>query len=117
MSANPAPLDLSVLDELKDILEEGLTELLEEYLNSAPSQLQALEKEVEKNNLSGIATLSHSLKGSSGNLGIAGMYQLCLALEQEAKSGQLDDAKERMTAISEAFEQAKEELGRYMADI
>lgn len=117
MTVNTTALDMNVLGELKELLDEGLDELLEEYLADAPSQVEQLQKAVDCNDISEITMISHSLKGSSGNLGIAGMYQLCLVLEQEAKTGQLDDAKEHMAAISEAFEQAKDEIKRYMANI
>jgi HPt (histidine-containing phosphotransfer) domain-containing protein len=107
-------LDMSTLRELREMLDEGLDELLTEYLDDTASQLENLHHAVAGADHAAIASISHALKGSSGNLGVRGISTLCHALEQEAKSGAVADAAASLQAIEAAFETAKEELAAFM---
>ena len=115
MSGSEESLDLATLDELKEMLEEGLEELLNAYLDDTPKQLSSLRSAVGSNDAQAINSVAHALKGSSGNLGIRGMYQLCAVLEQEAKVGVMADAAASLATIEAEFEKAKDALATYMA--
>lgn len=115
MSGNDTPLDMGTLNELREMLEEGLDELLNEYLGDTSSQLVKLQAAVGSADIAAIASVSHTLKGSSGSLGVSRVYALCQELEQEANSGAIADAAASLAAIEVAFEVAKEELTAYMA--
>ena len=108
-------LNLTTLNELKEMLEEGLDELLDEYLIDTPSQLAQLREAVEAGDINAIASVAHTLKGSSGNLGINAVYLLCQELEQEAKAGELCDGAGNVAAIEAAFSQAKDDLAVFKA--
>lgn len=110
-----ASLDMSTLDELREMLEEGLDELLTEYLADTQHQLTQLRQVADSNNMAAIATISHTLKGSSGNLGVSSMYALCQVLEQEAKCGVVADMAASLGALEDAFNKAKKELAVFMA--
>ena len=114
MSGTENSLDLAVLNELKDILEEGLEELLEEYLEDTPRQLSLLRAAVDAGDVSEIGTVAHTLKGSSGNLGISALYLLCAALEQEAKEGAVIDASASLAALEVEFDKVKLALVSFM---
>ena len=109
-------IDLMVLAELGEILEEGLNELLEEYLLDIPEQLQLLHAAIERNDVNAVTSISHSVKGSSGNLGITGLAQLCSNLEVEARSGGNIDFKAALADIETEFEMAKTAIEQYMAN-
>ena len=115
MSGSEESLDLATLNELKELLEEGLEELLEEYLADTSRQLSSLRAAVEGDDVPAINLIAHTLKGSSGNLGIRGVYQLFAALEQEARSGAVVDAAASLQAIEGEFQNAKRALATYMA--
>ncbi len=115
MGETMTSLNLTTLNELKEILEEGLDELLDEYLNDTPSQLAKLREAVEAGNTDTIAMVAHTLKGSSGNLGIHAVYLLCQDLEQEAKTGNVSDGAASLATIEEAFSLAKEDLAVFKA--
>ena len=108
-------LNLMTLNELKEMLEEGLDELLDEYLLDTPSQLEQLKVAVEAGDITAIASVAHTLKGSSGNLGVSGVSELCQQLEQEARGGAVTNGSGALEAIAAAFEQAKSELAEYRA--
>ena len=115
MSDGDNTLNLTTLNELKELLEEGLEELLDEYLDDTPKQLSQLHSAVVKNDLVAIDSIAHTLKGSSGNLGVHSVYQLCAVLEQEAKGGVVADAAASFATIEAEFEKAKVALADFMA--
>ncbi len=116
MSDSDNTLNLTTLNELKELLEEGLDELLEEYLDDTPNQLAQLREAVAANDVVAIDSIAHTLKGSSGNLGVHGVYQLCAALEQEAKEGVVADAAASLATIEAEFEKAKLALAGFMTE-
>ncbi len=102
-----APLNAETVNELRDILEEGLDELFEEYLADTPSQLQQMRAAAEDDDAAALTSVAHTLKGSSGNLGVAVVYELCRQLEERARAADIGDAAERVAAIEEAFTVAR----------
>lgn len=114
MSGSENSLDLSTLNELREMLEDGLDELLAEYLDDVPRQLAKLRDAVAVNDLTAVAAIAHTLKGSSGNLGISRLYQICSALEQEANSGEVADASAMLRVIESEYTQVKLQLAVFM---
>ena len=108
-------LDLNTLNDLRDMLEEGLDELLQEYLADSPNQLMKLRAAVDSNDVPEIATVAHTLKGSSGNLGVSQLYQLCATLEQQARGGDVADPAAAFATIEAEFDRAKQALEIFMA--
>jgi HPt (histidine-containing phosphotransfer) domain-containing protein len=47
---------------------------------------------------------AHSLKSSSQNIGATGLADSCRSLEEEARSGSVPDARERVTDIATAYD-------------
>jgi HPt (histidine-containing phosphotransfer) domain-containing protein len=115
MNDHDTALDLATLGELGEILGEGLNELLAAYLHDAQPQLEKLRHAVASGDNRAIVAISHSLQGSSGNLGVRGVSALCQALEQEARHGTLTDAVASLHGIEQAFARAKEGLTTFMA--
>lgn len=114
MSDGDGVLDLVALDELRDILEEGLDELIDEYFDDTRQQLLSLRSAVDTGDLDAINSISHTLKGSSGNLGISSVYEICAVLEQEAKAGVMVDAKVSLRTLETTFDKAKSALRCYL---
>lgn len=115
MCDNDTPLDIGTLSELRSMLEEELDELLIEYLHDTRSQLTELHQAVANGDSAALVSISHTLKGSSGNLGVSNVYLLCQALEQEAQSGSVVDAVASLKAIEAAYERAKQALETFIA--
>ncbi len=106
MSAD-APLNAETVNELREILEEGLDELFEEYLADTPKQLEQMRGAAEGGDAAALTSIAHTLKGSSGNLGVAVVYELCRQLEERARAADTGDAAERVAAIESAFAEAR----------
>lgn len=79
-----ATLNLATINELTDILDDGVYDLFEEYLRNTEQLLKQLDTAGRQGDIEGVQRIAHTLKGSSGNLGIANVYRLSEALERAA---------------------------------
>ncbi|MET0066380.1 MAG: ATP-binding protein [Candidatus Thiodiazotropha sp.] len=83
-------IDRNVLEELYEIMEEDFVSVLESYLKSAPSLMQAIRDSVKSGDMDGLVKSAHPLKSSSANVGA--MELSILARELEFKGRQNDTA-------------------------
>jgi len=86
-------LDMSAIDALRDLRDDGdddlLAELIDLFLADAPQRMMALAAAIGGEDWDGVASWAHSLKGSCGSLGAMHMAELCTRLES---MGRLADA-------------------------
>src|ERR1700730_15281911 len=79
-------VDLSVLTNFDDAQLDGepdlIVELIDLYLEEASKLLAVMREAVSKKDALPIKQAAHSLRGSSGNLGILQMALMCRELEQ-----------------------------------
>jgi two-component system, sensor histidine kinase and response regulator len=109
-------IDLSVLESFREIQEEGrpdlVNELIELYLNDSRSRLVQMRATLNKQDATGLQRTAHSLKGSSGNLGVFGMAALCLELEKTLNHKGLDAVPGIVTRLEEEFRCVEQALAR-----
>ncbi len=114
LNEEAASLDESVLAALRELQEEGepdiLEELIELFLEDAPSQIAALGESVEAGNAHAVERIAHTLKGSSGNMGAARMTAICSELEDVGASSALYRAPELVKRLEEEFERVRATL-------
>jgi HPt (histidine-containing phosphotransfer) domain-containing protein len=79
---NDPHVDRDVLDTLREVMEEGYTELLETFLADSENRLDELRDGTSAKALSDVA---HSFKGSASNMGAIRLAALCQDLESNAK--------------------------------
>ena len=100
-------LDESVLADLRELQEEGepdiLEELIELYLEDAPSQIAALGEAVEAGEAHDVERIAHTLKGSSGNMGATRMAAICSEIEDVGASSALHKTPELLKQLEEEF--------------
>jgi len=82
--------DVEIASTLSELSNEGgeslITELYDLYSKSSPVILLAIENAFHKKDASGIQKQAHSLKSSSGSLGLLQMQERCEFLEKNANS-------------------------------
>ena len=62
-----------------------------------------------------VARAAHGIKGSAGNIGANAVYRLATELDERARTGNLDGARERVDAIDAAYARVAEEVRAYRA--
>lgn len=75
-------VDRDVLGVLREVMEDGYSELLETFLADSESRMRELQGTTSAEVLSEMA---HSLKGSASNMGAVRLAKLCQDLEANAK--------------------------------
>ncbi|RPI02410.1 MAG: Hpt domain-containing protein [Ignavibacteriae bacterium] len=92
---------------------EFVIELIDIYLNETPKQIQAIHAAVTAKNSSALMISSHTLKGSSLNLGAKQLGALCLKLEELGRAGKTLPENINTEGVAEEFENVKKLLLEY----
>ncbi len=100
--------------ELREALDEdGLRELERVFLDHAPDQMRAI---ADTRDPAQLATLAHSLKGGSANLGLTAVRAAALALEQAARAqAPAAELDRRVADLADRFAQTVAALERNSA--
>lgn len=108
------PIDRQVLDTLAGMQPPGdedfVASVIRTYLDTASESRQHLLEAIAAGDAARIASVAHSLKSSSGNLGAIPLADLCLKLEQMGRSKNLDE-------VSGTHEQFEHEVERVFAEL
>ncbi len=83
-------LDTQLLEELKMVMEDEFTALMETFLSESARQFAEAQGAWQSSDLDALRRHAHSLKGSSGNVGAVGLQALCADLEHSARDGVVD---------------------------
>jgi HPt (histidine-containing phosphotransfer) domain-containing protein len=102
-----AGLDPKALNNLLSVLGgefSYLEELIDSFLEEAPTLLAEMEQYVKSGDTEGTRRLAHSLKSNGMDFGAQEFAQLCKELEMLWKSGALDGAGELAAKIMAEYE-------------
>ncbi len=101
---NDPIINESVLDTLKDIMEEEFAGLLDSYLEDAPSLLNDMKESAKEANLEIIVRAAHTLKSSSSNLGASLLAGVAFEIEKKGKEKKLTEATALIPQVEKALE-------------
>lgn len=86
-------IDQKVIDELKELLDhDQLLDVTKLFVEHVEEKLEQFQKAVKQNNLTDIESISHSMKGSSANMGAILMSQICNEIMESTQAGNLSDS-------------------------
>lgn len=106
-------VDLAVLATYDDAQMEGepdfVVELIEIYLNEVPRLFDSIRKAITTNDRTTLRRSAHSLRGSSGNLGVLQMATIAGELEH-LENNSTTSAAELLRSLEDEFERVKEIL-------
>jgi len=97
-------IDLNALAELKEVMEDEFSILLETYLNDSLDRIEQLKVALAKGDADGFSRAAHSFKGSSNNLGVTLLAQYCQEAESASKAGDLSQGQAQIDKIENEFE-------------
>ena len=108
------PVDLALLATYDDAQMEGepdfVIELIEIYLNEVPRLFDTIRKAIANNDRTTLRRAAHSLRGSSGNLGVLQMASIAGELEHLENNSTSAVAAELLRSLKAEFERVKEIL-------
>jgi HPt (histidine-containing phosphotransfer) domain-containing protein len=111
-------LSLSRLESLlADVGDESpviFRRLLEIFSREAPERLREIREAVSAGNSFDLLQASHSLKSSSGNLGVERLRRICAFLEERAKREQMQDLEPWCDRIEEVYREGQKALADWI---
>jgi len=97
-------IDFEVVGQLRmRIGQEGVNELLEMMLEHIPQHLAGLHEAVQNGDRKAMCAISHTLKSSSGTLGLTALFDQCKALSEVSHQMPIIEAKYRVDTIEDVY--------------
>ena len=103
------------LDMLKEVIGDDLKEILQTFLDTAPTTVEQIQQAAASGSAEDLRLHSHTLKGSSSNVGATHLSKLSLVVENRAKMGEIASAAEEISQITVEMDKVVEYLHSYMA--
>jgi len=103
-------VDADVLQGLRQIMEDGFTELVELFLRESAAQHEQLQRLWIAGERETIVALAHSLKGSCANMGANGCAGIAAEVEKLAQHERWDDVPSLLSALEQEMKFAHGEL-------
>jgi signal transduction histidine kinase/CheY-like chemotaxis protein len=102
-------IDQALVDELKRLLDaEQLLDVTSLFFEHAEKRITQLRKAVKQNNIKEVDSISHSLKGSSANMGAIQLAKISNDIMESTKSGSLPDiTNDRVESLEKEFKIVK----------
>jgi len=84
---------------------ELLDELLNIFKDSFQTDLKLVEEGVAENSSEKVSSAAHSIKGAAASLGILGINEVALTIEEDARSGSIDNARKNLPVLHELLQE------------
>lgn len=86
MLSLPHALNVEIIDDLQDILGDGYDAMVQEQINQAKLYLSEIGAHASSGDAKEMSGKAHSLKGSTGQVGLQGIHHLAAELERSANA-------------------------------
>ena len=113
--ANDIPrLDEEKIHELKDILGDEVRDIIDEFLRAVPNSFETIAASVIPRDAEKIFVEAHTLKSSSGNIGLARFCRLCAILEEQARNNQIIELEAQLKLLNDELSAGVDALNSMM---
>lgn len=107
-------LDEQHFNELRELMADDFSTLIEAYLRDSSERLQLLTQACAAQDLLAAKRQAHSLKGSSSNVGAAALADYCQRLEQLARGGDLAAMQAELVTLQQELAGVQRELRNHL---
>jgi HPt (histidine-containing phosphotransfer) domain-containing protein len=112
-------LDMSVVEELLSISDDGdpelLLDLIQMFLDDGPAKLAAVDEGLAAGDFEKAERAAHSLKGSSGNLGAKLLQNACEQMQIATRFHRLEESRRLAPVMQQSFREAEAALRKLLA--
>lgn len=109
---SPKTYNVDALIEELELDKEDIVELLGDFNDFLKSSLPELEAAINSGDIAQTRSVSHSIKGSAGNLRVQDVFEIAKQMQDAADANKAEELKDLMTKMTDAsnafFEEAKE---------
>ncbi|MBW1802615.1 MAG: Hpt domain-containing protein [Deltaproteobacteria bacterium] len=92
-------MNFGALAENLGLEEDEFQELVQLFIETSLSDLEALHHAVMENNAAKVRMAAHSIKGAANNLGLVDLYETGKEIEEKARDDQLDGLPEMLASL------------------
>ncbi|MDH3641314.1 MAG: Hpt domain-containing protein [Gammaproteobacteria bacterium] len=103
-------LNSELIHELKELMEDEFSLLLETYLQESEKQFTNARSAWEEQDLDALMRFAHSLKGSSSNIGAERLSSLCGRLESGAKQSEREGLPDLLAEVAAELADVRNEV-------
>ena len=97
-------LDQQLLEELKLVMEDEFSALMDTFLSESARQFADAREAWQSSDMEALRRHAHSLKGSCGNVGATELQSTCASLEHSARDGMTAEIPELIEQVSSQLE-------------
>lgn len=109
-------IDTDFLKEIQELLEGEFPTLVNTYISDTEMRVEHLQKAIVAKDTTAVYEIAHSIKGSSLNLGVTVLSELCLRVEKAAREDDLSVAEELNSQIIEQSRATCEYLSKHFLE-
>lgn len=108
-------IDRAVLEKLRRLMEpESFRAVLDSFLDRSRVHIGNAERCLAEGDLEKLKYTVHTIKGSSANLGLTGLSQLCADMEKQIKQGEtVENLRQHFVQVLATFEDSRD----YITDL
>ncbi|OGT89469.1 MAG: hypothetical protein A2286_14410 [Gammaproteobacteria bacterium RIFOXYA12_FULL_61_12] len=103
-------IDMSIINELKEVMEGEFRLLLESYITNVPPLYTQLRNAAVADDIAGMVNPAHSIKSSSANVGAMKVSAAAKTIEMAARLNDSDTAKKAFQLLNQALPPAMKAL-------
>ncbi|UTF60789.1 Hpt domain-containing protein [Gilvimarinus sp. DA14] len=111
--SNAQHIDHEALAALRDVMEDDFLQLIETFVSDSRAKINTMQKALAAGQSEELRRAAHSLKGSSSNIGAAGLMEACRQIEVRAAASDLTGLEHLLVDLQSEFSQVKQQLDIY----
>ncbi len=101
-------INMVMIENLKELMEDDFSLLLETYITDGDQSLLDLDKALNDNNAMKISKITHTLKGSSSNLGADALAKTSYKIETIARNADLAGIEDVVVQLKKEYQEVRD---------
>lgn len=114
MSNSVHVINAVIMDELREIMGGDFEFLITTYLSDSEKKICDMKSAFDSRDLERLQSVSHSLKGSSLNLGVFKLADTSNQIEVQAGLANIENLQELIHLLEVEFAHAKKAIGHFV---